>query len=197
MKKKFKNIPWLIITILIAIIVIQNECSWLPDQEPIYLTRVVHDTIPGDTVPYPVEVKTPVPYAVYYPDTVKITAIIDTMAILRDYFARRVYQDTITDDTSFMAVILDTISQNRIIDRQFLFQNLRPVAINTYVTPVEKERNKLFVGPAIGLTNRLDLGGSALLLTKKEHAYAYQYQLTSKQHQFTMYWKIKFKNGNH
>lgn len=136
---------------------------------------VIPDTIPGDSVPYPVKVKVPDPV---YRDTGSVQwrdRPVDTNAILADYFARYFYSDTITDDTSFLAIVLDTVSQNRIISRRFLMQNLRPVAvINNYPQKTEaKSRRLVYAGMEIsGNTENLFSFGPAFgYKDRKDHLY--------------------------
>lgn len=72
-------------------------------------TLYIHDTI----------IKT-LPEYIY--DTVFLTKF-DTIKIVETYLGKVFYSDTIQDST-FMAVINDTISQSRIISRQFFHKDL-------------------------------------------------------------------------
>lgn len=89
--------------------------------------------IPADTVFTEIETEVPTVTTYYIHDTVVTTlpeyihdTIIqfDTIKIVEAYLGRVFYSDTITND-DFEAVIKDTISQNRIISRQFYHKNLR------------------------------------------------------------------------
>lgn len=105
---------------------------------PVTQSEVIRitDTIPGDASPvvskeyYPV----PVPGKTVF-DTV--FREVDTLAIMHDYFARKFYSDTLTNDSSMFIVVNDSISRNRIISRKYLTQNRRPVAYSTTVFKTE------------------------------------------------------------
>jgi hypothetical protein len=92
-------------------------------------TTFTTQIMPGDSVPYEVQVHVPVP--VYIDSLVYLEGDIDTAAILADYFRKYYYSDTIYRDGNFMAVVRDSVSNNRIVYRAFDFQNLRPTAIYT------------------------------------------------------------------
>jgi hypothetical protein len=127
----------------------------VPGSPPEMIT--IHDTIPGDSIPYSVVSYVPVWDSIMVTDT--IPSEIDTAAILKDYFVTRVYKDTITDDTSFLAIIRDEISQNRITNRNYSHQNLRATIINTttiFAAP------KVEVGPYLGYGLKVSIGVEGL-----------------------------------
>lgn len=95
--------------------------------------RVQTVLTPADTVF--IEIPTSVPIPTYYIhdtiiktlpeyiyDTIYLTRF-DTIKIVEAYLGKVFYSDTIGDST-FVAVIKDTISQNRIISRQFFHKDL-------------------------------------------------------------------------
>lgn len=94
-------------------------------------TVFIVDTIPGDTVLRVIYQDRPRPVYIDTGSTIIIPANVDTNAILRDYFAKVYYSDTL-NDTSYRVVIRDTVTENRIAWRQVQFQNLRPTVINRY-----------------------------------------------------------------
>ncbi len=104
----------------------------------------IRDTVPGDSVPYPVPVSVPVPYLVQHTDT--ILQEVDTTAILASYFAKHYYADTLKNDTSAFIALKETITQNRIVERSLMFQNRRPTAITTTTLPPPSERKLQFYG---------------------------------------------------
>ena len=142
---------------------------------PITRIETFYDTIPGDSIPYPVMVK--VPYPVYIDSIVEIPADVDTLSILKDYFSTKYYRDTITDDTSMFVIIIDTIGQNRIIGRGALFQNLREKAIIT--TNIYKDtdtKNKFLIGGYAGFNKDQSVFGiGAQLVNKKDHIIGYSW----------------------
>jgi hypothetical protein len=134
---------------------------------------IVRDTIPGDSVPYPIYKDKPFPVFVYKTDT--IPANVDTAAILNNYFALVYYSDTLVNDTSYRLIINDTIHQNRIAFRQVFFQNLRPTAINTthIDTFISQNTTKLFATLSVaGSNSSLDAFTPGLtLITKGDNMY--------------------------
>jgi len=125
-------------------------------------------TVPGDSIPYPVPVPVPVAYdSIIYKDSL-VYAAVDTAAILRRYFTKYFYEDTIRDST-FLAILREVVTENRIVDRRLDVQNLRPQAI-TYATTVINSEPRLFIGPAISYDGSIGLGGSVMYL-KANNAY--------------------------
>ena len=180
---------WLIIAVLIGLLILQRECSHCPDQPP---PTIIHDTIPGDTVVHTIRVDKPYPVAtVLPPDTFFKIDSAQCLALAMNYYNRIIYIDTLMNDSSAFIAICDTVYKNSLQERKLLFQNRRATVINTIISPAEKPRNKLFVGPVLGRNlNNFALGGSVLLLTKKDHAYVYTYDVTNRDHYLGIYWKI-------
>ena len=119
------------------IVLYTKECG-KKEKDPCYdnpETIILHDTIPGDSIPF--EVLVPAPYPVEIispPETLWKTMVIDTMAILSDYFSKRIYNDTLKNDSSALVAVLDTVYMNQLWSRNLIFQNRRATAINTYIT---------------------------------------------------------------
>jgi len=194
------NLKWITIGMLLLLLFLQRECHRCPDPEPeiVYKTKKV--TIPGDSVPYEVEV--PGPPVPVYRDTGSTQwkyHQVDTMAILSDYFATFFYADTISDDTSMVCIINDWITENKIKRRAIKFMNLRPIVYKTIVTPVEeneaeRQRFKMFLGPTIGRSpEEFGIGPSVMVITSRENAYALDYDMINKDIYLKYYWKIKLK----
>lgn len=190
--------PWVIIGILVMLLFFTRQCS--PGcPEPVI--KETHDTIPGDSIPYEVEV--PKPYPVFQkvpPDTFWKDA--DTAAILAachgmavDYNTRRMYDQILLDDTSALVRLIDTVFQNGLQGRKLIFQNRRATVINnTYVTYGDKPRNQVFIGPAIGRSlDRFAVGGQVLLVGKKNMAYSYTYDALNNDHYIGLLYKISFR----
>jgi len=187
-----RTIPhYVIIIMLIGIIFLQRECHRCPKVQTITTT----DTIPGDSVPYAVEVPKPIPYWIDTGSWHYQTQQIDTMAILRDYFARVYYLDTIMDDSSAFIAILDTITQNRIHGRKLYFANRKPTSIiNTTTVLPSNEKSKLYVGGMVAMNpgDKFDIGPSMMLITPRG-GYSYAYGVNEKSHTLTLVWKIKLQ----
>ena len=125
-------------------------------------TEPVIKYLPGDSIPYTVYNGVPKPYAVYHTDTIPyydttwlpgdtqyVLKPIDTMFILRDYYAKVKYIDTVKNDSSALIVLNETVFKNRISNRSVVFQNRRATAI-------VQEREKAFVFGVGGTLTGLD-----------------------------------------
>lgn len=194
---------WIIILIMAAVILLQRACGGYGSDCPEISLKETKTDYPDPvyvSIPRDPEQPEPVIRWMEKEIEVQVPADVDTMAILTDYFRKFFYSDTINGlDTGrhyrFSAVINDSISQNRIFHRDFQFLDLKPVTVNTY--EVAKPRNKWFIGGQIGgNVDHINAGVSLLLLTKKDHAYAYTYQAISNTHNLTVYWKISFRRDN-
>jgi hypothetical protein len=125
-------------------------------------TRPTKDTISirVDTILVPVQgekILVPQPYAVYYPRTVEvekevpitvyIPEKVDTIEILNEYFAARLYSDTLA--TKYGNVVVnDTIAENRIKGRSLNYDFGLPV-VTRQITLREEKRTVAFVGAGI------------------------------------------------
>ncbi len=179
------------ILILIGLLFLQRECQRCPEVETIY--RV--DTIPGDRVPVLVPIDKPYPQLVIVDTGSWHYHDIDTMAIVRDYFAKAIYCDTLKNDSSAFIALIDTVHMNRLQGRSLVFANRRPTAIiHTTTIEQQKERMKLYAGAWLSLSKEQepDFGPTATLLTKKGYGYGYAYGVQHKTHQVSLLWKVKF-----
>ena len=188
-----KKIPWSIIVVLLVIIFLQRECT---HKTPCTKETEIHfDTI-HDTVPYPVVHYLP---KIIYKDTGSVkwkSQPLDTPAILRAFFERHFYKDTLLNDTNALIIVSDTISQNKIIYRSPFFR-IYPHIVRQIITIKQKapNRRKLFLGLGAGSNiNRFGLSANMLYITKKEQAYYFSYDVLNKSFYMGMYWKIKFRD---
>jgi len=183
----------LAIASLLAIIFLQRECSRNPDCPEAVNSRTevwIYDsteTIKQIPVPYPVEKL--VPYG--------IPAIVDTNAILADYFSRYVYDRILLDDTSAYISLRDTVSRNRLSRSTLNFINRRPTQIINNTTITSNPVNKMFVGPVIGgsLEGNLMLGATATLVTKRDNAYQVTIDPFNRSLEAGVLWKISFRKA--
>lgn len=185
-----KTAPWIIISVLILLLVLQQECHHCPD---VGNTVSKTDTcyIAGDTVIRELPVVIP-----SKPDSIvpqPIPANIDSAAVAMAFYSKVFGNAILVDDTSMYAGFNYLIEQNRL--QWFIpkVANRRPTAIihNTSIIESVKPRNKFFAGVGIGRSmNEFGLAPSVALLTKKDHLYSVSYDLINKDMYFTMYWKI-------
>ena len=190
--KYFKE---LIILGLVCVIIFTRSCAPSPpEEEPRIVLRV-------DTV----YVEKPIEKRVYVPsktkiiyDTVYKYQDVDTAAVLKDYFATKIYNDTIKIGDIGYVAIKDEISENAIVNRTSIGVYTCPEITKTItITQPEKKVNKVFAGFALqGGQQSIGVLGKATLLTKQDNMYGLGFGATSSGliGQIEMGWKIKIKN---
>ena len=191
MKDLFKNIQTLLIVVLAVLLFLQKSCSTTPvDTEPITKTEII---VKWDTIN---TVKTE-----YVPKYIKKTVVdidtfqspIDTVSILKDYYAKYFYTDTIKIDTLGTIIIKDTVTRNLIAMRDVQSNIFIPTTtINNTVYLYKRE---FFGGISVGSTNQAvqNINGEFLYVNKKRDAYGFGIGLNPQfQPVYTvrMYWKI-------
>ena len=112
-----------------------------------------------------------------YHETIKeinIPAIVDTQALLHDYFAKNIYKDTLQlPDSLGIVSLIDTITQNKILGRTFNASVKQRVIKETTIVK-ELPKTKFFYGLEGGF-NKADLishlGMGFLINTKSDKMY--------------------------
>lgn len=165
-----------------------NKCSG-----PVILSDTIRDTIPGDSIPYPVvlKVKDPVPV---YRDTGSIQwrdRSVDTLAIIADYYTINYYDDTVSIDSLAMFRLKSHVTQNRLHYDSCMRQIYKPTLLQTTINQPAPVR-KWAVYTGIGFTNCPETGimPSLLLTTPGRFAYSAGYDLSNKASQATVYYKF-------
>ena len=136
-----------------------------------------------------------------------IPAVIDTMALLKDYYSKVLYKDVLVlPDSLGTVAVTDTISQNRILGRTFN-ANVKQRTIKETTIVKELPKTKVFYGLEGGF-NKADfvssVGAGVLINTKKDKIYQLGLGVTNQTTDGTnggftpyvrggVYWKIKFK----
>ena len=131
-----------IITILIAVLIffIFDKSKYIGN-EPIIVTKV--DTVYSKDTLVRYKKGKDIPFEIYrvLEDSIFVH---DTVQILSDYYATRVYKDTITQDYSKF-YIQDSISQNKIQNRAFKAEIAYKTIYNT-TTITNKDKNSIYLG---------------------------------------------------
>jgi len=146
-----------------------------------------------------------------YHETIKevtIPAIVDTQALLHDYFAKNIYKDTLQlPDSLGIVSLIDTITQNKILGRTFNASVKQRVIKETTIVK-ELPKTQVYYGFTGGF-NKVDvvssIGAGALIKTKKDKIYQLGIGVVNKVGSDGtngalspfinggVYWKIKFK----
>jgi hypothetical protein len=200
------NFSIIIIIILLIIIFLQRACT-SPNEngkEIIRYKNKKYEVIKRETDTQIVTV----PYSIYIPGEsiyvqkpiyVPVPANVDTNNILKDYFAKYVYKDTLDLDSLGYVILTDTISKNK-IDGRIWDSKINKYTVTNEIVLKELPRTQLYVGGSVGteLNNNLYAGADIALKTKKDQLYRINAGITSNLNPYVnvgMYWKISLKKN--
>lgn len=173
MKDFFKNIKNLLIVVLVVFLLFQRGCSSNSDGvEPKIITKIETkwDTITINKVEYiPKWVEKIV--TIYENDTIVINTPIDTLEVLKEYYAKNVYVDKIVLDSLGIVTITDTISQNKIFSRSIISDILIPTT--TITSDIYINEREFYWGLNVaGRSSQINyLGGGLLYKSKRKNVY--------------------------
>lgn len=167
-----KNITIIVLLILLFLAFL-NPGGHLPMRTS-YVPKIdsipyaVHDTIPVDSL---VEVEVEVPVEVEVIREIPVIQQVDTMEILKNYYAKITQKNVLTLPNNVGSItLIDTISQNKIVGRSFESKIKKQIVRDTLRLPEEK-KNKVY----FGITSMLDkpnfvssLGMGFLYQTKED-----------------------------
>lgn len=213
-KNKFLEIRNFIILFLVIIMFLQycNPGGFMPNR--IEYSTVV-DSIPyavHDTVPYEVEVEVEVPYEVEVrvPYEVKVIEPVDTANILKDFYAKNKFSETLILPNGVGTLVLDeTVTENKIVERNISNSKIKKeILLDTLRLP-EIPKNKFYYGFNFS-ANKQDfinsIGGGVMMKTKTDKIYRIDLGLNNRIFDGTVgkfspyigggvYWKIKSKDN--
>ena len=190
MKSYFKNIQTLLVVVLAALLFFQRGCSSTPPTEPKVITEVVTkwDTVKVEQTEYVPQI---IEKVVVNIDT--FSTPIDTVSVLKDYYAKYFYTDTIQLDTLGSIIVNDTITRNLISFRDVQSNIFIPTTTITNTTYLYKR--EFFGGISVGATNQAvqNINAELLYINKKRQGYGIGVGLDPNfQPIYTgrLYWKI-------
>jgi hypothetical protein len=140
-----------VITLLVAILIffiasnaryVKDEPTIVTHYDTVYQQKTFTKYTKGDSIPF----------IVLSVDSLKYT-IHDTIEIIKDYLAVKVYTDTFTLDSSKFTII-DTISHNTIQNRRFV-ADIKERTITITNDIYHKDKNALYLG-LLGDLRRFD-----------------------------------------
>lgn len=175
MESKYKQFILLFIALL-AVGLVQYRHVTAPERAvTVYDTtlKVITDTVnpPQKVIHVPYEVLKDT----FWIDTIRIPA--DTAAILADYFAKRVYADTLLNDSTALIAVSDTIQFNRRVGmRQLSYINRLPRTVI-----YESDPSRWEIGAGIGYGDGVQAG----LYAKKGNI-----MLSTSGKSITLYYKL-------
>jgi hypothetical protein len=145
-----------------------------------------------------------------YHETIKevvIPTIVDTQALLKDYFAKNIYKDTLQlPDSLGTIAMIDTITQNKILGRTFN-ASVKQRTIKETMIVKELPKTQVYYGITGGFNKEdvvSNIGAGLLIKTKKDKIYNLGIGVANRVTDGTngtlspyigagVYWKIKFK----
>lgn len=103
---------------------------------------------------------------------IDVPDIVDTTAILKNYYSKVVYDDTLKlDEKMGFISVKDTVFQNRIFSRKWT-TSINKMYIRDSIFLKELPKNEFFIGGMVGYGNFVPyIGPSFLLKNKKEDIY--------------------------
>jgi len=190
LKDLFKNIQTLLVVVLAVLLLYQKGCSSTPQVEPEVITEVVTrwDTLKVATKEY---VPKYIRKTIVKIDTFQVP--IDTISILKDYYAKYFYTDTVKVDSLGFIVINDTVTRNLISMRNVQSNIFIPTT--TITNTIYLYKRELFGGVSVGSTPTAiqNLNGELLFVNKKRQAYGFGLGLNNNFdpiYTARLYWKI-------
>lgn len=180
---------YIVILLLIGVIILQHQCSTghdCPEVTEHSDTTIVPGDFFLDLIAEKDTVKEDTTIYKWRTREVPADIDIDTPAIVEDYLATRYYSDTFQEDSNFMAVVEDSVRNNRIVHRRFKHQNKREKKIITNTTEIKnKPRNQLYLGlEGGGNSQQFDFGPAIDLKTKDDNLFGYNYKIQTETHWF-------------
>jgi hypothetical protein len=174
MKRYFGDIRNLIILVLIVVILLLRQCSGdggeITPSEPTIVTKVEtkYDTITIDKKVYVPKWKTKIVTQV---DSILVNTPIDTLEVLKEYYAKNVFVDKIELDSLGFVTITDTIWMNTLFNRQVNSDIIIPTTTVTQTKYINQR--EFYVGFGLNGTSKQFnyVGGSVLYRTRKKQAF--------------------------
>ena len=171
MKAFFKNIQTLLIVVLVVVILFMRSCDGGGGSvEPKVITKVETkwDTITITKNVYIPKWKTKIVTEV---DSILINVPIDTLEVLKDYYAKNVFVDEIKLDSLGVVTITDTIYKNTVWRRAVESNILIPTT--TITKEIYLNNREFYWGLNVaGNRNQINyLGGGILFKSKRKNIY--------------------------
>lgn len=211
--KKNKNIldyldlKTIIIACLIIVILLLRMCSPKPPVKPGDTIKVggkkyivLHRIIDTQYIPRTKTVYKPgETIYVEKPIYIDVPSDVDTGAILKDYYAKRVYKDSINLEDSLGSItLIDTIQENKIKGRWFK-SNINQIVIKDSIIVEKPPVNQFYFGGVVGADRIVGFnffGPSLVLKTKSDNMYSLGVGINNNRatsFQLGALWKIKLR----
>ncbi len=200
-----RNIPYLIIAILLFIIFCLVQCGGRKEKNITPATSETKTIIHSDTVYIhdTSERKVYIPGSkIFRHDSLYFAypQYIDTAKILKDYYTEFTYKNEFRDSNLY-ALIIDTLFRNRITGRGIVYKILRPdkIITNTIEVPKKQPWIRGLLGlesgymPALPSMGKLtSITPGIIFLSRVDNAYYFGYNTLDRSYHMGAYIKIHF-----
>ena len=167
---------------------IKHDTAWTVHDSLIYSKpkpgKIIHDTIPPQ----------------YLADTNYARLKIQYDSLLREFFALKIYADTVRLDTLGYVSVIDSIQKNGILGRSFHSNYKIPtVTVTKTITHYDPPKAQLYWGGGLDINQSFapkGAHGGLILKTKKDQLIGFQVGTGIDggiNYGFQSYWKIKIK----
>lgn len=133
----------------------------------------------------------------YLPDTNYKNLVVQYNKLADKFLASNIYKDSLKIDSLGYVIVNDTISNNLLKKRSFVY-NFKYPKITEYIP--KKKRNQIYYGSGVVLGDQslqaINIG--AILKTKKDHIWGVNVGINSNQqiiYSVQTYWKLSFRKN--
>lgn len=196
----------MLLIVLVLIIVLMRTCE-TQKVEPVKTVKIdgkKYEVVKHDIDTF-IQRKETIVYKkgkdIYHDTTIYVATPIDfdTLQVIKDYYAKRVYIDTLRlADSLGYIVVNDTVSQNSLLGRLWNAQVNKTTIKETLIVK-ELPKNQVYIGLVAGFDkqNVVNFAGPTLMLkTKTDKVYSIGVGYSASKEvsiQGGIYWKIKLK----
>jgi len=175
MKITWERIQSITIVVLVIIILLMSKCSGGDSPRPVDTkvvteTKIVWDTLEVEKKVYVPKWRTKVETK-YDTTYVEVPAEVDTMDILKDYYSKYVYVDTLFLDTLGYITLVDTVTENKIFNRTNIPEIRIPTKIQKEVVYINEREFYAGMGARTNGKNISWMGLEGLYRTKKGNTF--------------------------
>jgi len=195
LKSIFNNIQSILIVVLVIVILLMRECGGGHKDCDDKIDTTIVETVKWDTLRISEITYVPKWRTKIIREYDTIPADVDTMGILKDYYATYFYTDTLLIDTIGNIVINDTVTENMIVSRTPKLSIVIPTKTDKITITKYVNNREFYYGFGIqGSVSQMNfLGGDLLYKTKKNTAYGLSFGINQNFAPVLggrMYWKI-------
>jgi hypothetical protein len=168
--------------------VVTHDTAWTVHDSLIYIkpkpAKIIHDTIPP----------------IFLADTNYARLKVQYDSLLKEFFALKIYADTVRLDTLGYVSVIDSVQKNGLIGRSYHTNYKIPtVTVTKTITHYEKPKAQLYYGFGLDLNPTFaptGAHGGIILKTKKDQLLGLNVGTSIDggiNYGFSSYWKIKLK----